>query len=70
MLEKAVEKAEKLAIISLRVFEHTKQHIRQPVLERVRDGQSSFENAVLDMYSAPETLQAIRNYVSRTLKKG
>ena len=69
LLDKAVEKAEKLTTISPKVFEHTKRHIRQPVLERVRDTQSSFEQSVLDMWGAPETLEAIRNYVSRTLKK-
>ena len=69
LLDKAVEKAEKLTTISPKVFEHTKRHIRQPVLERVRDRQSSFEQSVLDMWGAPETLEAIRNYVSRTLKK-
>ncbi|MCH7570698.1 MAG: enoyl-CoA hydratase/isomerase family protein [Deltaproteobacteria bacterium] len=69
LLDRAVERAEMLANISPKVFEHTKSHIRQPVLERVRDGQASFETSVLDIWSAPETLEAIRNYVSQTLKK-
>lgn len=69
LLDRAVERAEKLTTISPKVFEHTKRQIRQPVLERVRDGQSSFEPSVRDMWAAPETLEAIRNYVSRTLKK-
>ena len=69
LLDRAVERAEKLTTISPKVFEHTKRQIRQPVLERVRDGQSSFEPSVRDMWAAPETLEAIRNYVSQTLKK-
>ena len=69
LMDRAVESAEMLANISPKVFEHTKSHIRQPVLERVREGQASFETSVLDIWSAPETLEAIRNYVSQTLKK-
>ena len=69
LLERALESAEKLAIISQQVFEHTKKQIGQPVLVRVRRGESSFESSLRDMWTAPETLEAMRSYVSRTLKK-
>ena len=69
LLAKAVERAERLAAISPRTFEHTKRQIRQPVQERVLDGQSRFEPAVWDMWSAPETLETMRAYVARTLNK-
>lgn len=69
LLDRAVEMAEKLTIVSPRAFEHTKRHIRQPVLEKVRVGEPKFEKSVLDMWGAPETLETIRNYVSRILKK-
>ena len=69
LLDTAVEMANKLMIVSPRAFEHTKRHIRQPVLERVRDGKINFEQSVLDMWGAPETLEVMRSYVSKTLKK-
>ena len=69
LMDRAVAEAEKLAIISPQGFEHTKSHIRQPVLEKVRVGEPKFEQSVLDMWGAPETLETIRSYVSRTLKK-
>ena len=69
LLDRAVEQAEKLGELSPQVFAHTKRHIRQPVLDQARAGESKFEASIIDMWSAPETLEAIRDYVSRTLNK-
>ena len=69
LLDKSVEKAEKLASLSPQVFEHTKWHIRQPTLELIRNGESKFEPSVLDIWGAAETIEAMRSYVSTTLKK-
>lgn len=69
LLEVALEKAERLAGISPRVFELTKRQIRQPVLERARDTEATFEPSVRELWGDPETLEAMRSYVSRTLKK-
>ena len=69
LLDKSVEKAEQLASLSPQVFEHTKRHIRQPALELIRKGESKFEHSVLDIWGAAETIEAIREYVSRTLSK-
>lgn len=69
LLDRALEKAEKLASISPRVFEQTKKHIRQPTLDRIREGESKFESSVTDIWGDPKTVEAIKDYVSRTLKK-
>lgn len=70
LMDGALAEAQKLTIVSARAFAHTKRHIRQPVLERIRDGKPEFEPSVLEMWGAPETLAAIRSYVARTLNKG
>ena len=70
LLDRAVEKAEKLGAIESQIFQLSKKQIRQPVLERIRDTQSIFETSVQDVWGAPETLEAIRGYVSQTLRKG
>jgi enoyl-CoA hydratase len=70
LMDRALAEAQKLTIVSARAFAHTKRHIRQPVLEWVRDRKPEFEPSMLDIWGAPETLEAIRTYVSRTLNKG
>jgi enoyl-CoA hydratase len=67
LLERAVAAAQTLAALSPSAFALTKRQTRQPALERLqRDGT---EAEVTQIWTAPETLERIRDYVSRTFKK-
>jgi len=69
LTERAVSAAETYAAVPPEAFAHTKQQIREPVMERIRKDGPRFDAAMKDIWAAPETTAAIRDYVSRTLKK-
>jgi enoyl-CoA hydratase len=68
LLDRAVAVAQKLAALSPAAFALSKRQTRQPALERVRDG-GAIDAEVTQIWTAPETLDRIRDYVSRTFKK-
>ncbi len=68
LLDRAVAAAQKLAALSPAAFALSKRQTRQPALERVRDG-GAIDAEVTQIWTAPETLDRIRDYVSRTFKK-
>jgi hypothetical protein len=47
----------------------TKRQTRQPSLERLVDVGRAIDTAVEEIWTAPETLGRIRDYVERTFKK-
>lgn len=65
----AVAAAEQLAALPPVVFELTKRHVRAPARQRMADWRSA-DREVTDVWCAPETISAIREYVARTFKKG
>jgi enoyl-CoA hydratase len=67
LLAGAVARAKALAAISPSAFALTKRQMRQPALERVAGDTSRDE--VEQIWTAPETLERIRAYVARTLRK-
>jgi len=69
LVDQAVAAAEKLLSIPALAFDLTKRQIRQPVLERIQEARSGFDLAVQEIWTTPETREAIRSYVSRTFKK-
>ena len=69
LIEDAIAVAQELALLSPAAFAQTKMQIRQAVAERmVLSGQAT-DKAVTAIWTAPETLNHIRDYVARTLKK-
>jgi enoyl-CoA hydratase len=68
LLERATATATSLAAIPQAAFSATKKQVYAPVLERVRAAASS-DARMLELWRAPETLEAIRAYVQRTLKR-
>lgn len=69
LLERAIAAADALAALSPAAFAQTKQQLRQPVADAVdRHGRRASEAAEV-VWTAPETLDRIRDYVFRTLKK-
>lgn len=69
LLLAAVAAAEVLAARPPAAFAMTKQQLREPALARIRAGAQLFDHAVQDLWSAPATLEAIRAYIEKTLKK-
>ena len=69
LLDRAVAAAEALAALSPPAFAQTKQQVRQPVVDAMERHGSRVSAAAEDVWTAPETLERIRDYVSRTFKK-
>ena len=69
LVDRAVAAAEKLLSIPARAFDLTKRQMRQPVLERCQEARSGFDLAVQEIWTNPETREAIHSYVMRTFKK-
>jgi len=69
MMERALSLAQSLAALSPKAFAQKKMQIRQPVTERMALSGAATEKTVTDIWTAPETLERIRDYVARTLKK-
>jgi enoyl-CoA hydratase len=69
LVERAVSAAETYAAVPPEAFAHTKQQVREPVMQRIREDGPRFDAAMKDIWAAPGTIAAIRDYVARTLKK-
>jgi enoyl-CoA hydratase len=68
LLAHAIAAAEELAAFPMRAFALTKRQLRRPAIEAVERA-SGLAPRILDAWSSPEILGAIRAYVDRTLKR-
>jgi enoyl-CoA hydratase/carnithine racemase len=69
LIGRALATARQLAALSPPAFTQTKMQIRQAVSERLATSGAATDKAVTDIWAAPATLNYIRAYVARTLKK-
>jgi enoyl-CoA hydratase len=69
LLEEAVAAPAAMAAMPQAAFAMTKKELREPALKRIRDGKERQDPHVNRIWAAPETLDAVRRYVDRTLKK-
>ena len=69
LMDNAVAAAQTLAALSPTAFAQTKRQIRQPVTERLQGEGRAIDAAVTEIWTAPETLDRVRDYVARTFKK-
>jgi enoyl-CoA hydratase len=69
LLDRAVAAAETLAALPPATFAQTKQQIRQPVTDAMERHGAGVAAASEVIWTAPETLAHIRDYVSKTFKK-
>jgi enoyl-CoA hydratase len=67
LLERAVAAAKSLAALPSKTFALSKRQIRAPALERMQS--PDVDAAVEQIWTAPETLACVRDYVARTLRK-
>jgi enoyl-CoA hydratase len=68
LLDAAIAAAEQLAALPPAVFELTKRAVRGPARRRISQG-AALDREVTEVWSAPETIAAIREYIARTFKK-
>jgi len=69
LLPRALVAAQSLAALSPSAFAQTKMQIRQAITERMAQSGEATEQAVTNIWAAPETLSRIRDFVARRLKK-
>jgi enoyl-CoA hydratase/carnithine racemase len=69
LLDRAVDAAKALAALPPAAFALSKRQTRQPALERLESVGRTIDAAVEEIWTAPDTLERIREYVARTLKK-
>jgi enoyl-CoA hydratase len=67
--ETATGLAESLAARAPAIFALTKEQLRAPVARRLRADGARFDEEVRRIWGAPETIEAIRGYVERTIAK-
>jgi len=70
LMPDALAAAQKLAALSPAAFSQPKKQLRQGAHERVEKNGPAADAIATDIWASPETLGYIRDYVSRTLKKG
>jgi enoyl-CoA hydratase len=69
LLTDALAVAQELAALSPAAFAQNKKQIREPASERVAQSGAATDKAVTDIWCRPATLDYIRAYVQRTLRK-
>jgi enoyl-CoA hydratase len=69
LLPRAIAEAERMAAIPAAAFELTKVQMREPAVETMRRRRAQLDARVAEFWTNPATLDAIRSYVERTLKK-
>jgi enoyl-CoA hydratase len=69
LLPRAIAEAERMAAIPAAAFELTKVQMREPAVETMRRRRAQLDARVAEYWTNPATLDAIRGYVERTLKK-
>lgn len=70
LMESAMASARRLASLSAFAFAQTKTQMRQPVVERIERSGAAIDKIATEIWAASETLDRVRDYVARTLKKG
>lgn len=69
LLDRALEAAEAFAALPPAAFALTKRQLREPALERIRQGETRFDPSVAELWARAESLAAIGAHVARTLKR-
>jgi enoyl-CoA hydratase len=69
LLDTAARALAKLQSIPRLTFETTKRELRLPARERCRAIAAEYDATVIEAWASPQTLESLRAYVGRTLKK-
>jgi enoyl-CoA hydratase len=69
LLDSALRRAQRLAAIPAGAFRMAKLQMRAAALERVERGNRAHAGAIVEAWARPETLDAVRAYLERTVGK-
>jgi enoyl-CoA hydratase len=69
LMDQAASAARTLAALSPQAFALSKRQVRQGVADRLQAHGARVDEAVLEIWTAPETFARIRDYAERTFKK-
>jgi enoyl-CoA hydratase len=69
LMERALTAAQTLARLPPKTFALTKQQIRQPLVDRMAQHGARVAALAEEIWTAPETLALVNDYVTRTFKK-
>jgi enoyl-CoA hydratase len=69
LLDRAVAMAETLAALSPKAFAQSKRQIRQEVADALERHGARVDAEAEEIWTAPETLARVRDYVARTFRK-
>ncbi len=69
LMDRAIAVAQTLAALPASTFAMTKRQMHLPVAERMEIVGDEIDEAVIDIWAAPEATARIQDYVARTLKK-
>ena len=58
-----------MASLPADAFALTKRQLRAPALARIREGRTTFDPVIQKLWAAPATVEGVRRYIERTLKK-
>ena len=67
LLEEAITAARRMGEIPAPAFEITKRQLRHPFLDRLERTGAAIDREVAEIWARPETQDAVRSYVERTL---
>jgi enoyl-CoA hydratase len=67
---RAQEMAQHFASLPRRAFELAKHQMRETAVDRARHYANELDREVIELWSAPETLDRVRAYLAKTVKKG
>src|SRR5262249_20244399 len=67
LVDRALEAANRLAARPAKAFALSKRQMREPALERMQN--TELDAVIEQIWTAPETLARVRDYVARTLRK-
>jgi enoyl-CoA hydratase len=66
LMEHALGVAQKMALLPPLAFAHTKNQMRLPVAERMARSGAEIDKRVAEIWSDPETLKGVRDFVGRS----
>jgi enoyl-CoA hydratase len=66
---RALDRAQALAAVPAAAFAHTKRALRRPARERMEATRAADHAALAPLWAAPETIEFIRGYLERTVKR-
>jgi enoyl-CoA hydratase len=69
LMDRAITVAQTLAALPASTFAMTKHQMHLPVVERMELVGDEIDEAVIDIWAAPDATTRIQDYVARTLKK-